>query len=329
MAQPDEDMASYLATVRRQIEDEARAKRASGALPLHVEHELDELFLRYSPHGGRWVTFRDVLRVVDAAAFIDPVVPVESQRPGGAVIKRTLRSASLWYLSFVTAQISQFTTAVSRALHVIDMQVSELNRRLEAVQGLPSVMVDVDWAHGVDAWWVPAATAALSTSPGRVVHGGCGDGWLVGELTAAGIDAYGVDPRSSRLDVAELAGMDLRAEGVLEHLQGVEPGTLGGIVLTGVIEGAGHGERRRLLEGAAAGLAATGTLVIHSLSPSGWDAADAPVEADLVPARPPRPATWHRIFDDIGLQADVTDGPDGRDYLVVGTRGDDTTPRVG
>jgi SAM-dependent methyltransferase len=322
-------MASYLATVRRDIEEEARAKRASGALPVHVEHELDELFLRYSPHGGRWVTLRDVLRVVDAAAFIDPVVPVESNRPGGAAIKRTLRSASLWYLSFVTAQVSQFTTAVSRALHVIDMQVGELNRRLEAVQGPPSMMVDVAWAHAVDAWWVPGVTAVLTPSPGRVLHGGCGNGWLVGALTAAGVDAYGVDPRAQRIDGAELAGMDLRAEGVLEHLDGVEPGTLGGIVLTGVVEGADHGERHRILRRAAAALAPGGTLVIHSLSPSGWDAADAPVEADLVPARPPRPATWHRIFGDLGLQATVTDGPDGRDYLVVGTAHDDAPQRAG
>ena len=59
-----------------------------------------------------------MLRLVDAAVFIDPVVPVDSRRPGGTAVKRGLRSLTCWYLRFVTHQVSEFATGVSRALHV-------------------------------------------------------------------------------------------------------------------------------------------------------------------------------------------------------------------
>ena len=118
----------------------------------------------------------------------------------------------------------------------------------------------------------------------------------------------------------ELGDLDLREEPVLDHLEAVQVGVLGGVVLTGVMEASGHGERRRLLESAALALAPGGVLVIHCLAPSSWDAVDGPPEADLVQARPYRPTTWPHLLADVGLDASVTPGPDDRDYLVVGRR---------
>ena len=73
---------AYLARVRAEIDDEVRRRRASGDLPPQMESELEQLFLRHAPVGSTRQELHEVLRLVDASAFIDPVVPVESSRPG-------------------------------------------------------------------------------------------------------------------------------------------------------------------------------------------------------------------------------------------------------
>ncbi len=321
---PGDDDAGrrYLDQVRREIDEEVR-RRASGDLPPQVERELDELFLRHAPYGARGSGLRDMLRQVDAAVFIDPMVPIASRRPGGTAVKRGLRSLSLWYLRYVTYQVSSFATAVSRALHVLDLQMSEVRGKLDALEMPPSVVVDPPWAHRPGAWWATTVAGAVAGDGGRVLHAACGDGWLVAALAERGVDAYGVDPRPGTV-MNELDVLDLREEDVAEHLEAVEPGSLGAVVLSGVVEGAHHTERLRLLAHAGRALSPDGVLFVHCLSRSSWDADDAPVEADLVPARPYRPATWPRVLGDMGLHATVDEGPDGRDYLVTARRRGDS-----
>ena len=190
---PDDDARRYLDEVRREIDDEVRRRRASGDLPPNIERDLDQLFLAHSPLGGRSAALRDMLRLVDASVFIDPVVPVASRRPGGTAVKRGLRSLSLWYLRYITHQVSEFATAVSRALHVLDVQVTELRRKMDALEVPPSGAVEVPWAHNRDAWWVEQVARTLTGRRGRVLHAACGRGWLVDVLVARDVDAYGVD----------------------------------------------------------------------------------------------------------------------------------------
>lgn len=311
---------AYLALVHEEIDEEVRRRRASGDLPTRVEDELDQLFAQYSPLGETGPALHKILRLVDAAAFIDPMAPVASRRRGGAALKRGLRSLSLWYLRYVTHQVSQFATAVSRALHIVDAQLTELTGRIEALDVPPSVVVDVEWAHRPDSWWVAEVAEALAGQRHRVLHAACGDGWLVGLLAGHGADSYGVDPRPERVADHELGELDLREEPVLDHLRAVEAGALGGIVLSGLLEASGHGERRRLVEHAVRSLAPDGVLLVHSLTPASWEAADAPPEADLVPARPYRPTTWPHVLGPLGCDVTVRLGPDGRDYLVTARR---------
>jgi SAM-dependent methyltransferase len=319
-AHEDEAARRYLDEVRREIDDEVRRRRSSGDLPPNIERELDQLFLAHSPLGGRSAALRDMLRLVDASVFIDPVVPVASRRPGGTTVKRGLRSLSLWYLRYVTHQVSEFATAVSRALHVLDVQVTDLRRKVDAMAVPPSGAVEVSWAHNRAAWWVDPVLSTLAPGRGRVLHAACGTGWLVEVLAAAGVDAYGVDPRHQDPGL-ELDALDLRVEDIEEHVGAVAPGSLRAVVLSGVVEGSGYVERRRLLEGAVRCLAPGGVLLVHSLTPASWEDDDAPVEADLVAARPYRARTWPRVLAELGLDAQVTDGPDGRDYLVSGRLG--------
>ena len=314
----EESDRAYLARVRSEIDEEVRRRRAAGELPPQLESELEQLFLKHAPHGSTRQELHDVLRLVDAAAFIDPVVPVASRRPGGTALKKSLRSLTFWYLRFVTHQVSSFAAAVARSLHILDQQLSELAAHIDAVEVPTSVVIDTG-AHRPDAWWVSPAVVALGGG-GRVLHAACGDGWLVTVLTAAGADAYGVDPRPDKVADHELGDLDLREEPLLAHLGAVEPAALGAVVLTGVMEGSAPGERRRILGAAAGALGPDGVLVVHSLTPTAWAAPDAPMEADLAPGRPFRPATWGPVLADLGLTATVTDGPTGGDYLVVARR---------
>ena len=266
--------------------------------------------------------------MVDAATFIDPVVPVESERAAGAFVKKGMRSLLLWYVGWVTHQMSQSAAAVSRALHIVDDRLQELERQVE-VQRVPAAgVVEFPALEGPDAWWVEPAVAALATVPGRVLHAACGDGWLVRRIVAAGGDAYGVDPRPQLVDVAELGVLDLRAEPVAEHLRAVAAAGLGGVVLSGTVEGMAGGERAQLL-GAIGTPAGPGRDARHSFGdPSGLGRA---------PTRHPRPTSrrdgrlrpeaWCRLLEQGGYEAVAAlQGPGGSDFLVTAVRADLATP---
>jgi hypothetical protein len=311
-AEPDDgESRAYLARVLAEIDEEVRARR--GALPASEERELDALFLEHAPMGSRAGDLEAALQLVDRHAFIDPVVPVGSQLVAGTLVKRGVRSASLWYVGYVTHQVSQLGAAVSRSLHIVEGHLEEIRRRLP-----PEVEAPLVEPGEAGAWWSEVALRALADAKGRVLHAACGDGWLVRELRACGSDAYGVDPREGVTTGAELAGADLREERVLDHLRAVSRDGLGGLVLSGVVEGTGPSERRELLHLLDGTVGPGGVAVVHSLTPSAWFAQDAPVEADLAPGRPVRAATWERLLEGWSVEAHA--GPDGRDYVVVATR---------
>jgi hypothetical protein len=308
-----DDARAYLAQVMVEIEEEVQRRRSSGDLPLRVERELDELFLEFSPVAGRGGTLGEALRLVDDAAFIDPVVPVASDKSGGAVVKKGLRTMTLWYMGFVTHQVSQFASAASRALHLVDDELARLRDELAKVRVDAPPVVDPPR----DGWWLPVAVSGLAKADGRVLHAACGDGWLVRQLEQAGVDAYGVDPRPDLIERGEAAGSDLRAEELLDHLRATAPGALAGLVLTGVADGSSPGQRAQLLDLVSRGLSVGAPLVIHSRTPRAWDADEVSPEIDLSPGRPWRPATWEAVLSSSGYRAAVHPGPGGEDYLVV------------
>jgi hypothetical protein len=314
------DPQAYVAQVMAEIEEEVRLRRTSGDLPPKLERELDELFLAHSPVAGRGGDLTEALRMVDAATFVDPVVPVDSERAAGAVVKKGMRTVLLWYVGWITHQVSQFASAVSRTLHIVEGRLKELERQVE-VQRVPSAgVVEIPAVHAAAAWWVTPAVDAVKAVPGRIVHAASGDGWLVRKIIAAGGDAYGVDPRANLVDQGVLTVSDLRGEDLAGHLRAVAPAGLGAIVLSGVVDGMASGEREQLLRLIGVTLAPGGVLVVHSLSRSTWDGADAPYEADLAPGGPLRADTWRQLLDRSGYHATVSSGPGDADYLVIAVR---------
>src|SRR6516165_4625464 len=310
------DPQAYVEHVMAEIAEEVRLRRASGDLPPKLERELDELFLAHSPVAGRGGDLGEALRLVDSATFIDPVVPVESQRAAGAFVKRGMRSGLLWYVGWITHQVSQYASAVSRALHIIDTRLNDLERQVEERRATGTGVVEFPGQHGPDVWWAEPAVAAVAKVPGRILHAACGDGWLVRLIDKAGGDAYGVDPRAHVVDRAELGVLDLRGEDVVAHLRAVAPAGLCALVLSGLVDGLDAGSRAQLLTLVENCLAPGGTLVLHSASRPAWDADDAPYESDLAAGRPLRPESWCRLFESMGYEAVVHAGPAGADYLV-------------
>ena len=281
-----DDPQAYVQQVMAEIADEVRLRRASGDLPPKLERELDELFLAHSPVAGRGGDLGEALRMVDAVTFIDPVVPVESNRAAGAYVKKGMRSALLWYMGWVTHQMSQSAAAVSRALHIVDGRLKELDRQLEA-QRIPSAgVVEFPALAGDGAWWVEAAVAAVAKTQGRVLHAACGDGWLVRRIVAAGGDAYGVDPRRVVVESAALGTLDLRDEDVTDHLRNVAAAGLGAVVLSGLVEGMAAGERAQLLGLIGTCLAPGGMLLVHCVGRQVFEAPDAPPRPTCRPAGP-------------------------------------------
>ena len=208
-----EDPGAYVQQVMAEIAEEVRLRRASGDLPPRLERELDELFLAHSPIGVRGGDLSEALRLVDAATFIDPVVPVESERAAGAVVKKGMRTMMLWYVGWVTHQMSQSASAVSRALHIVDGHLKELERRIEAQRSARRNRRRVPHVCG------PRRRGGSSPrSPRCPRHlDGCSTrpavtaGWSGGSSTPD-VDAYGIDPRAPVVDAAELGALDLRDE---------------------------------------------------------------------------------------------------------------------
>ena len=234
----------------------------------------------------------------------------------------------LWYVGWVTHQMSQSASAVSRALHIVDDRLQELERQVE-VQRVPGAgVVEFPALHRPDAWWVDPAVDAVAKAPGRILHAACGDGWLVRRIVAAGGDAYGVDPRAQVVDAAELGTLDLRDENV------------DGAPASGGRGGPGRrrAERHRRRDGR--GRAHPAAVARRRPARPGWDARrplGEPRRLGGGRARRPRP-TWRpdgRCGPTRGPRCSSTAAtsrsppgraPAGEDYLVTAVRASVTSP---
>jgi hypothetical protein len=315
-----EESSFDVSRVMAEVDDDVRRRRASGELPSARERELDDLFVAHSPASGQGANLRQALERVDRAMYVDPVVPVDSNHRAGGAIKKGMRSASLWYVGWLTHQINQFASATSRSLHLIEQRLIELEGG-DGVQRAPRAeVVEFPELHGGEAWWVAPAIDAVGPAPGRTLHAACGDGWLVRRLVAAGRDAYGVDPRPGRAAPEVGAASDLRTDEVAVHLRAVVPGDLGAVILSGVVDGMAAGEREELLRLTTTALAPSGVLVLHSVTATTWHGPAAPVQADLCPGRPLRSGSWCALLDARGYHASVRPGPGEADYLVTAVR---------
>ena len=139
--------------------------------------------------------------------------------------------------------------------------------------------------------------AELEGSRRRVLHAACGDGWLVQLMAAAGTStATGSIPGPVGWPTRSSATWTCARSPSSTISQAVEPGALGGVVLSGVMEGSGHGERRRLVEGAVDGTGTRWRPRRPQPGPVELGRGRRPPRGRHVRARPYRPGTWSHVL---------------------------------
>ena len=283
-----------------EIDAEVRRRRESGDLPADFERELDLAFARFAPVHAIDDDFDQVLERAEQSTFVDVLAPTHSAHPLITQVKRVIRKVIVWEVRYVAQQVSAFASAITRAVRLLGQRVAVLERFSPAGSRLRAEAVTAAGDLDVDAWQATVLEAVAGV-PGRVLHTECGDGALVAALAAAGADAYGVDP----VERSVAAGVEVRTDDALTHLEALPDGALGGVVLTGCVERLPAGGQVELARLAAAKVAAGGVVVVVSADPRGWERSRSPVEVDLAGGRPLRSDTWCHLLRGHGLDARV------------------------
>ena len=212
---------------------------------------------------------------------------------------------------------------VVEAFRFLSARVATLESRL-AAQDRP--VEGAAWlvpARELGDWIDPVSALVLARTPGGdVVHGDCGEGGLLEVLTTAGVAAHGVEPRGAVALRAIERGCSVTIAEVSEHLAGRASDSLGGIVLSGVIDRVPLHALLPLLGQSRRALGHDAPLVIIS-EPGAAAAAREPVALDLIDGRPMHAATWELLLGRTGF-VDVSPLPsvgeqDGRFALVATT----------
>jgi hypothetical protein len=168
--------------------------------------------------------------------------------------------------------------------------------------------------------WLEPVTELVRSAPGPVLHAECGDGRLVERLRSAGLGALGVEPRGALAFEASRRQVPVEITGARAYLASADRGSLGAIVLSGIVDRAPVEDLVELVGMAVERLAPGGVLVVIGSDPqaplAGWPA----VARDLLAGRPLHPDTWRLLMVRAGLVGvgPVASAGDAEGYAVAG-----------
>jgi hypothetical protein len=164
--------------------------------------------------------------------------------------------------------------------------------------------------------WTPLIVAHLGAGvvSGEVLHADCGEGQLLRALSRAGLSARGVEPRGAVALRALELGCAVSITEVIDDLAAGSPGSLGGLVLSGVVDRLALHSLLLLLTEARRVLAPGAPIVVVATEPSQAGADRGVVAQDLLAPSPLHAETWQVLLD----RAQYT----GARLLQNGPRGD-------
>jgi Methionine biosynthesis protein MetW len=199
------------------------------------------------------------------------------------------------------SELQEAMAHVVEAFRFLSARVSTLEARLAAqdrpVEG-PAWLVP---ARDLGPWAGPvAAHVAAATPGGQVVHADCGEGELLHAFAERGTTAHGVEPRGALALRALERGSSVTIAEASEHLEGRPDASLGGIVLSGVVDRLTLSDLLPLLVQCRRTLAPAAPLVVVTEPLTTVGARHAAAQ-DLVEGRPLHEATWELLLDRAGF----------------------------
>jgi hypothetical protein len=213
------------------------------------------------------------------------------------------------------SEVEDAMTHVVEAFRFLHARVSTLEARLSA-EDVP--LDGAAWlapARELGSWLEPLVSLIATRTPGgEVLHADCGEGTLVWTLTERGVSAVGVEPRGAVALRALERGCDVTISEVAEQLPRRPAASLGGLVLSGVVDRLPLHAILPLLAASRRALKGGAPIVIVS-EPLVPLSANAPMSDDMVDRAALHRETWGLLLERSGF-VDVTPLPDG-------TRGDD------
>jgi hypothetical protein len=131
---------------------------------------------------------------------------------------------------------------------------------------------------------------------GEVLHADCGEGQLLGSLVGSGVAARGVEPRGGVALRALEQGYAVSIAEVVDDMAARSSGSLGGLVLSGVVDRLPLHAILLLLSEAHRVLALGAPIVVVATQPArAGDERDAVADEILAP-RPLHAATWELLL---------------------------------
>jgi hypothetical protein len=190
---------------------------------------------------------------------------------------------------------------VVEAFRFLSARVRTLEERL-ARQDHP---VDGDaWlmpARELGGWVEPVAGRIVAAAPeGEVLHGDCGEGALLRALARAGVTARGAEPRGTVALGALARGLPVVIAEVADELAARAPGSLGGLVLSGVVDRCALHALLLLLAQSRRALGPGAPLVVVASEP-GTEAHLTPPARDLLRPRFLHAQTWEVLLARAGF----------------------------
>jgi SAM-dependent methyltransferase len=233
-------------------------------------------------------------------------VTAEREAGGGpkGLVKRVLRKLMRWYVEPLAADQRVYNSAVLRLVDALSERADAAaasNERARRLLGeLEERLTRVERRGGGAASAPPATVAAQPAAAALpdyfafesrmrgsvdairerqrryvedfreaapVLDIGCGRGELLQLLREAGVEARGIDADADMVAYARGDGLDVEQADLVEYLQRLDDGSLGGIFMGQVVEHLPPGVLVRSLELAARKLRPAGVLVAETINP--------------------------------------------------------------
>jgi hypothetical protein len=193
------------------------------------------------------------------------------------------------------AQVVEAFRFLSARVHTLEERLAFEDRPIE---GAAWLVPAPELGHWVDT----VAAHIVGTWPGgEVLHADCGEGHLLDALEEAGVVASGVEPRGAVALGPLERGRTVALTEVAEALAARPPASLGGLVLSGVIDRLPLHAVVSLLARARVALVLGAPIVIVANDPEKSATWAGPVARDVLALRPLHAETWELLLQRAGF----------------------------